>query len=388
MPDKLTTARMVELPFSLALLVLNLMIHARSEPQHGIGGEVVAPVNDNHPRNCEEAKRHKCRCTRCGGSLHGWTGWLDLANGSAVERNARRQNIDAQWRTHYQPPQKQSNAMSRAASTDSARLDIADWLAGQELTGGGVPLEIPAPRQPHTTATAPVSGFEPPASGEESAPAEAVGSGSQGQNESGLSPPDPPELSQAWVGPSPVEQVTIFAEAMTASIWDELAAALGNDADSVREIKRQLANHGWCDLFIGLVQAVETYKELLDKIPDSAKRIVKQAIHDSPMQGKRSYVTDVVVDMVVDRVWSAFKGAMFAHCPLLTVISGEDAIRSLRILAVFICPAPEDHQEVRDHALKPLGDDVRTILTDETKERLAKLFDEWTAEIQPGSHVS
>jgi hypothetical protein len=345
----------------------------------------VASISDNHPRNCEEAKRHRCRCTRCGGSLHGWTGWLDLANGSAVERHARRQNIDAQWRKHYQPPQKQSNVMSRSASTDSARLDIADWLACQELAGGEAPPEIPAPRPPHTTTVAPVSGFEPLTSGEKSVPAEVVRSGDQDGDGFRVSPPDPAEPTESRAYPSPVEQVTIFAQAMTTSIWDELAAALGDDTNSVREIKRQLANHGWCDLFIGLVQVIETYQELLDRIPASAKHIVKQAIRNSSMQSKRSYVTDAVVDIVVDRVWSAFKGAMFTQCPLLEVITGEDAVRSLRILAVFICPAPEDHQEVRDHALKPLGDDVRRILTDETKERLAKLFNEWTQTIdEPG----
>lgn len=83
------------------------------------------------------------------------------------------------------------------------------------------------------------------------------------------------------------------------------------------------------------------------------------------------------MDIVVDKVWSAFKGAMVANVPLLSIITEEDAVRSLRILAVFICPSPEDHKEVREHALKPLDDDARNILTQETKKRLAKLFDEW-----------
>lgn len=39
---------------------------------------------------------------------------------------------------------------------------------------------------------------------------------------------------------------------------------------------------------------------------------------------------------------------------------------------LFSCPAPEDHDEVRRHALKPLGDDVAGIITTQTKERLAK----------------
>ncbi|MCU1293577.1 MAG: hypothetical protein JWP08_2427 [Bryobacterales bacterium] len=167
----------------------------------------------------------------------------------------------------------------------------------------------------------------------------------------------------------------IFAEAMT-SVWKEIAAELGDDTKS-RDIKRQLAYHGWCDLFIGLVQVIEASQNVLEKIPESAKKLVKQAILSSSMQTKRSYVTNAVVDVLVDRVWQAFKGAMCGHVPLLSIITGEDTLRSLRILAVFTCPAPEKHKEVREHALKPLGDDVKKILTEQTKMRLAKLFDEW-----------
>lgn len=142
---------------------------------------------------------------------------------------------------------------------------------------------------------------------------------------------------------------------MTTSIWEEIAASIGDDTERVRQIKRQLANHGWCDLFIGMVQVIETSQEALAMIPDSAKHIVKRAIRTSSIHNERSYVIDTIVNIVVDRVWSAFKTAMFAGVPLLKMIMNEDAARSLRILAVFICPAPEDHEEVREHALKPQG---------------------------------
>lgn len=176
--------------------------------------------------------------------------------------------------------------------------------------------------------------------------------------------------------PSAIEQVKILAEAMTESTWPEIAAELG-DTKSARDIKRQLAYHGWCDLFIGLVQVIEAYRQALDRVPEEAKDLVKGAICRSSMDAKRSYVTSAVVDLVVDRVWQAFKGAMCGQVPLLSIITREDALRSLRILAVFTCPAPEKHKEVREHALKPLGDDAKRILTEQTKTRLAKLFDEW-----------
>jgi hypothetical protein len=45
---------------------------------------------------------------------------------------------------------------------------------------------------------------------------------------------------------------------------------------------------------------------------------------------------------------------------------------------VFTCPAPQNHKEVYEYALKPLGDDAVEILREQTKKRLAKVFDDWT----------
>lgn len=343
-----------------------------------------------HNLNCAKAKGHVCRCGGCGGSEHGWRGWLGLAKSTSSERQAHREMIEAQWKDHYRPTRKPPNTKSRAAGTDLARLEIADWLASQgptTATSGDKPngaLEIPRPRPPETGHIELVIDSEPQGSTQLPSLPDAVPS-YQGEAECQPEPPDVHEPNDTHPYPTPVEQVEIFAEAMTASVWAEIAASIGDDNGKAREIKRQLANHGWCDLFIGLVQVIETSQKLLAEIPDSAKLIVKQAIRNSSMKNGRSYVTDAVVDIVVDRVWSAFKGVIFAHYPLMKAITNEDAARSLRILAVFICPAPEDHQEVREHALKPLGDDVGKILTEKTKQRLAKLFDEWTADAgEPG----
>ena len=365
------------------------------------------------------------------------------------ERQSRREQVHEQWMRHYHPRRKRPNERSKAASTDLARLDIADWLANQRLsvipgqrTTHGVERLVPEQRSPHSGI---IGARRPPESKDQ--PTRFVGDASETRKslsnqaksngvpeegnrpelqskrsecsepdnaplflpeadqvvtsesrpvrvKSGDAPEDQsrresqPELSERPqpddAYPSPVEQVVIFAEAMTQSIWPEIAAELDRNIERASDVKRQLAYHGWCDLFIGLVQVVEVYQDALDRIPESAKNLVKQAILGSSMQAKRPYVTSAVVDIVVDKVWGAFKGAMFAHVPMLRILSSEDTLRSLRILAVFTCPAPEHHKEVREHALKPLGDDARKILTEQTKTRLAKLFDEWA----PGGNNS
>jgi hypothetical protein len=52
-----------------------------------------------------------------------------LASAVASERQSKREKVDAQWARHYRPGGKRLNGRSKAASTDLARLDIADWLA-------------------------------------------------------------------------------------------------------------------------------------------------------------------------------------------------------------------------------------------------------------------
>lgn len=346
----------------------------------------------NHNRRCAEAKGRVCHCTGCYGSLHG----VSLAIKVEDKRQGRRQQVEAQWTTHYHPPPNRLNEKCKMASTDLARLDIADWLADQGVTAHPHPTSdtspveglVPEQRLPHSAIieamrqpepddqpTRSLDGAPEPC---ESLPGQAK-SGDESENRNRGPEPQSERSERGELDnvsePSPVDQVMIFAEAMT-SVWKEIAAELGDDTKS-RDIKRQLAYHGWCDLFIGLVRVIEESRNVLEKIPESAKKLVKQAILGSSLQTKRSYVTSAVVDVVVDRMWQAFKGAMCGHVPLLSIITSEDALRSLRILAVFTCPAPEKHKEVRDHALKPLGDDAKKILTEQTKTRLTKLFDEW-----------
>lgn len=399
---------------------------------------MLTSASGNHNKNCARAVGHVCRCTGCFGSLHGWEGWTILANAVASKRQSRREKVDAEWDRNYRPGRKRVNGRSKAASTDLARLDIADWLANEKvsphivvpeqrrlpdgtITGSRIERERnEQPSEPSSDSTeSSESQLEQAESGDGrdkhnqpelqtkgsehdelddvplvplkvdhvmtwSDPGESlsgrvrtgVGSKDHGQHEGPSERSERSEPDDGLLRPSAIEQVTTFAEAMTQSIWKEIATELG-DTKKAREIKLQLAHHGWCDLFIGLAKAVKKYQDFLDRIPEGAKEIVKWAILGSSMQPERPAVTRAVVDIVVDRVWQAFKTATFAHYPLLSVLDSEEVLRSLRILAVFTCPAPENHKEVCEYALKPLGDDAMKVLTEQTKKRLAKVFEEW-----------
>lgn len=435
-------------------------------------------ASGNHNRNCGTAVGHVCRCTGCFGSLHGWEGWTILAKAATSERERKRETLRLKWKKHYRPRGKRLNKNSKSASSDLARLDIADWLA-EKGSGPAVPEprrpldgtiigaraegELNARRRkPSSTNVEPSESqleYAEPADGRENGdlhelqtegsgqgdlndiPAmqskvaqvktpsnrdesrsgryadenddrhelQTKGSeqddvpvaGSKAGHETTRSDPDEPlsgsvrsrsgrsERDEPDDGPFPspsaVDQIIIFAEAMTTSVREEIGAEL-DDNKNAQEIKRQLADHFWCDLFIGLVKVVQEYQDCLNRIPEDAKKMVKEAICGSSMQVKRPAVTEKIVDIVVDRVWQAFKTAAFAGYPLLSILDSKDVLRSLRILAVFTCPAPENHREVYEYALKPLGNDARQILTERTKKWLANVFEEWaTADEDPAS---
>jgi hypothetical protein len=48
------------------------------------------------------------------------------------------------------------------------------------------------------------------------------------------------------------------------------------------------SNHGWCDLFIGLVQAIEATQHPFNSIPEKVKRMIL----DSSRQANRPHVTE------------------------------------------------------------------------------------------------
>ncbi|MFJ1761682.1 hypothetical protein ACIOD2_15280 [Amycolatopsis sp. NPDC088138] len=177
--------------------------------------------------------------------------------------------------------------------------------------------------------------------------------------------------------PAPVEQVDALAQAMTEGIWQDILAELDAGSEDVGSIRLQLADHGWCDLIIGFVKILEKSNAVIDKLSEATKKIVVDTVVDSSRKDGRSLLTREVVGLIVDKAWGALKTAVIAHVPILELITSEELLRNLRILAVFICPAPEAHEEVREHAVTPLLDEVREHLSDETKKWLAQQFDQW-----------
>ncbi|MFC6017553.1 hypothetical protein ACFP2T_15225 [Plantactinospora solaniradicis] len=232
------------------------------------------------------------------------------------------------------PGSRWPNNQIRSIVAHLARLDAVDWLASS-AQDGTPDRARPGPGQP---------------------------SGGEGEVEDRI---------------RPAEQVSLIAEAMTTGTWPKITGELDQVTSHPTVVRGELAKHGWCDLLVGMVWTIEQVKGPLNKLAEMPASLIKRAILTSSMQGGRPHVSGPVVDLVVGEVWRAFKATASGGIPLLDLVTNEEALRALRILAVFICPAPSKHPEVRKYALKPLGEDVHHVLNEQTEARLAELFVEW-----------
>ncbi|MCK9902147.1 hypothetical protein MXD63_18965 [Frankia sp. Cpl3] len=188
-------------------------------------------------------------------------------------------------------------------------------------------------------------------------------------------------LENPGVSGPDADQIEAVASLITRNLWPELRGAIDEtSAESGIQpaaVRRELASHAWCDLIVGIIKLLEETNGLLGDIEKIGRDRIVHAMTDSSMQETRTQVNEKVIELMAGRVWSALFTAVKQAMPPLNVLDNDALLRTLRILAVFICPAPQKHKEVHIHALRPLGEDVRGYLTEQTKEHLKEAFADW-----------
>jgi hypothetical protein len=110
-----------------------------------------------------------------------------------------------------------------------------------------------------------------------------------------------------------------------------------------------------------MAKAVERFQKALDAVPE----VVAQAILGSENQRRRPLVTQEIVKVAVDQAWSPVRQAIEVS------LHTDEVLRSLRILAVLACPAPDRHRDVRQFGLRPLE---KEMLISATKAKLQAVF--------------
>jgi hypothetical protein len=213
---------------------------------------------------------------------------------------------------------------------DQARLDISDTMARGEVLGG------------------------------------------EGRSDPGLGPAG----AGAPVDPHLRERVVQLAERIGKPVFDRVVEDLAmGEADEarLRGIRKSMANHYWCTLFVVLAQALDNYDDGWDEVEAFAKRHLVRQLQEI-LGVEQSHVVDRAAELLVEKSCDALRQLATAHLPFLAVADSPELRQALRVLAVLCCPAPERHADIARVCLGPLERDARGMLQDETRDRLRAAF--------------
>ncbi|WP_133061619.1 hypothetical protein [Streptosporangium minutum] len=167
--------------------------------------------------------------------------------------------------------------------------------------------------------------------------------------------------------PSTIEHVQKVGDLLTGSVISELDKRFGGSKP--REARRSLTNHFWCDLLVALSEGIEEFSKAVDRIPE----YVTAAIIKSRNDERSSPLSEALVALAVQTAWGPIKSMVHAA-------GVEEVQRTCRILAVLICPAPENHAAVQNGALLPLAKEG---MLEISRERLEQVFPaEWVRRLR------
>jgi hypothetical protein len=167
--------------------------------------------------------------------------------------------------------------------------------------------------------------------------------------------------------PTVTDEIQAVADVLGENVVKELDKSF--DSAHREQRRRALLDHFWCDLLAAFAHGLATFQHQFDRVPDHIASAIIVARRD---HGARSRIDDADVKMATRYAWKLIKTIPFVSTALPDV---EKPLRAIRMLAVMICPAPEQHREVAKYCLHPLIGEVLTALT---KQRLeAALLPDW-----------
>ncbi|MEQ4720195.1 hypothetical protein [Nonomuraea sp. B19D2] len=120
-----------------------------------------------------------------------------------------------------------------------------------------------------------------------------------------------------------------------------------------------------------MAEAIEKFSKAMDQIPEYVTTVIMQ----SREAERRSPLLEALVGLAVRTAWEPIKS-------MIHTTGIEELQRTCRILAVLICPAPEDHKAVQDGALLPLAKEG---MLEISRERLEQVFPaDWVHHLREG----
>jgi hypothetical protein len=174
-----------------------------------------------------------------------------------------------------------------------------------------------------------------------------------------------------WLSENPdtIDRIQDIGDILAGPVIQELDKRFGGTKP--RKARKQLTDHFWCDLLVAVAEAIETFSKAIDRIPEYVTTVVLQS---REAEG-RSVLLDALVGLAVRTAWEPIKS-------MIHTTGIEEIQRGCRILAVLICPAPENHKAVQDGALLPLAKEG---LLETSRERLEQVFPaDWVRRLREG----
>jgi hypothetical protein len=156
-----------------------------------------------------------------------------------------------------------------------------------------------------------------------------------------------------WLTENPTaeEQVTAIADLVA----DQAVEALKKHGHATSRQKLE-ANHFLCSLLAALAEAIDRFKQALDRVPDA---VISMITGKSDQLGLNA----VAVRVAVRSSWR-----LIMQLPVFSQI--DNLLRVVRIAAVLACPAPNRHEDVLQNCLYPLSGDIISAATEKRLEEL------------------
>ncbi|WP_141922756.1 hypothetical protein [Haloactinospora alba] len=111
-----------------------------------------------------------------------------------------------------------------------------------------------------------------------------------------------------------------------------------------------LTGHFWCALLADVSRAADAAHENVDGVPERATEALFGS-GENPGWGETKFY---VAEFALAGLWSYVK-------PLAVAWDLESLVRTIRVLAVLICPDPGSHPRVARLCMSPLATDILTV---------------------------
>lgn len=173
-----------------------------------------------------------------------------------------------------------------------------------------------------------------------------------------------------WLAENPtaIDYTQSIGNMLRDNVMPELEKRLEASSDRQVQKARQL-DHFWCDLLVGVVYAIDKFKQFWRSVPD---HVASEIIAMRAANG-RAAVSDDTVTVAVQTAWKMLGES-------LQVERAKDILLAARVLATLLCKAPEEHKAVVQFCIAPL---TKGIIAPSTKSRLQEIFPaEWLSELR------